>query len=61
MSEPLPLDQIWNPWHGCHKYSEGCENCYMFYLDKQRDKRGDDIYKIKTNFKLPLRKTRAGE
>ncbi len=61
MSEPLPLDQIWNPWHGCHKYSEGCDHCYMFYLDKQRDKRGDHIYKTKTNFKLPLSKTRAGE
>lgn len=20
---------IWNPWHGCHKISEGCEHCYM--------------------------------
>ncbi len=61
MSEPLPLDRIWNPWHGCHKYSEGCEHCYMFYLDAQRDKRGDEIYKTKTNFKLPLSKTRSGE
>ncbi len=61
MSEELPLDRIWNPWHGCHKYSEGCENCYMFYLDRQRDRRGDEIYKTKTNFKLPLSKNRAGE
>ncbi len=60
MSEPLPLDPIWNPWHGCHKYSEGCEHCFMFYLDKQRDKQGDVIYKTKTNFKLPLSKTREG-
>ncbi|MBQ2628769.1 MAG: DUF5131 family protein [Kiritimatiellae bacterium] len=19
---------IWNPWHGCHKVSEGCQHCY---------------------------------
>ncbi len=60
MNEPLPLDRIWNPWHGCHKYSEGCDNCYMFYLDKQRDKDGAKIYKTKTNFKLPLSRTRDG-
>ncbi|MBD5420441.1 MAG: phage Gp37/Gp68 family protein [Muribaculaceae bacterium] len=18
----------WNPWHGCHKISEGCRHCY---------------------------------
>ena len=31
--------EIWNPWHGCKKYSEGCENCYMYFLDKQRSGR----------------------
>lgn len=51
---------IWNPWHGCRKYSEGCENCYMFFLDGQRDKSGADIYKVKSNFKLPLKKDRQG-
>lgn len=53
-------NDIWNPWHGCRKYSEGCENCYMFYLDGQRDKKGSDIYKVKTNFNLPLKKDRSG-
>ena len=24
---------VWNPWHGCHKKSEGCLNCYMFRRD----------------------------
>ncbi len=51
---------IWNPWHGCHKYSEGCENCYMFYQDKEREKDGSVIYKVKTNFNLPLKKDRQG-
>jgi len=24
---------VWNPWHGCKKYSEGCENCYVYRRD----------------------------
>ena len=51
---------IWNPWHGCRKYSEGCDNCYMFYQDQERGKSGSDIYKVKTNFNLPLKKDRQG-
>ena len=51
---------IWNPWHGCNKYSEGCDHCYMYYLDAQRDQDGSSIYKTKTNFNLPLKKTRQG-
>jgi len=27
------MHDIWNPWHGCHKCSEGCLNCYFYYLD----------------------------
>ena len=44
------MNDIWNPWHGCHKYSEGCKYCYMYYLDSKRDKDGSYIYKVKTNF-----------
>ena len=55
------LENIWNPWHGCKKYSEGCENCYMYYLDSERDRDGSEIYKVKTNFNLPLKKTRDGD
>ncbi len=53
--------QIWNPWHGCRKYSEGCEHCYMYYLDAQRDRDGSEIYRTKTNFNLPLKRTRQGD
>ena len=53
--------KIWNPWHGCKKYSEGCEHCYMFFLDSKRDRDGSEIYKTKTNFNLPLKKTRQGD
>ena len=54
------MGDIWNPWHGCHKYSEGCDHCYMFYLDEIRNKNGNDIYKVKTNFNLPVKKDRKG-
>lgn len=54
-------NQLWNPWHGCHKYSAGCANCYVFYLDKQRDKDASIVTKSKTNFNLPLKRTRNGE
>lgn len=46
-------DSIWNPWHGCHKYSEGCQNCYAFFLDK-RYGRDTNIVIIK-NYKLYYR------
>ncbi|MCK9303605.1 MAG: phage Gp37/Gp68 family protein, partial [Bacteroidales bacterium] len=24
---------VWNPWHGCTKYSEGCLHCYVYRRD----------------------------
>ena len=51
---------IWNPWHGCKKCSEGCENCYMYFLDAQRGKNGADIYRTKAGFNYPLSKDRSG-
>ena len=54
------MHDIWNPWHGCIKCSEGCEHCYMYFLDRSRDKNGRDIYKVKANFDYPLQKDRQG-
>ena len=48
------MHDIWNPWHGCIKKSEGCENCYMYFLDKQRNADGRKIYKVKNNFDYPI-------
>lgn len=45
----------WNPWHGCHKVSAGCKNCYMF-RDKARY--GQDpnvVVRSKTKFYDPLK------
>lgn len=53
------MHDIWNPWHGCKKISEGCRNCYMYFLDRQRDKNGGDIYRTQS-FNYPLQKTRSG-
>ncbi|MCQ2161628.1 MAG: phage Gp37/Gp68 family protein [Bacteroidales bacterium] len=50
---------IWNPWHGCHKVSEGCAHCYMYFLD---GKRGIDTSRVfrTDNFDLPLQRKRDG-
>ncbi|MCW3806780.1 DUF5131 family protein [Plebeiibacterium marinum] len=55
------MHDIWNPWHGCTKISEGCQYCYMFFLDRQRDKEGSNIYKTKSGFNYPLQKNRNGQ
>lgn len=54
------MHDIWNPWHGCNKCSEGCANCYMYYLDRVRDKNGADIFKTKSGFDYPLHRERSG-
>ncbi len=54
------MHDIWNPWHGCRKISEGCQNCYMYYLDKQRGQKGSDIYQVKNNFDYPIQRNRDG-
>ncbi len=50
----------WNPWHGCEKCSEGCQNCYVYYIDRMRGGDGADVYKTKTGFKYPLSRDRSG-
>lgn len=55
------MRDIWNPWHGCKKISEGCQNCYMFHLDQSRGKDGSDIYKVKNNFDYPIKKDVQGK
>ena len=50
---------IWNLWHGCHKVSEGCKHCFMYFLDRLR---GIDTSKVTRNahFDMPLKKGRDG-
>lgn len=55
------MHDIWNPWHGCVKCSEGCQHCYMYFLDRMRDKNGADVYKTKTGFTYPIQKDKTGK
>lgn len=54
------MRNIWNPWHGCKKISEGCQNCYMYFLDRMREQEGSHIYRVKNNFNYPLKKNKDG-
>ena len=53
-------DKIWNPWHGCHRCSEGCQNCYAFFLDKRYGRDTNEVVKNKSDFNLPVKKDREG-
>ena len=54
------MHDIWNPWHGCVRKSEGCDHCYMFFLDGVRGKDGGEIYRTKAGFDYPLQRNRSG-
>lgn len=54
------MHDIWNPWHGCVKCSEGCEHCYMYYLDALRGQDGSHIYRTQNGFDYPLQRDRQG-
>lgn len=55
------MHDIWNPWHGCSKKSEGCAHCYMYYLDKIHDNKVDSQLVYRTNnFYYPLQRNRDG-
>ena len=57
----MAMHSNWNTWHGCIKCSEGCQNCYVYYLDRMRGKNGADVYRTKTGFRYPLSKDRSGK
>ena len=51
---------IWNPWHGCKKYSSGCLNCYVYRRDAQFGKDSSIVTKT-ADFNLPFKKNKNGE
>lgn len=51
---------LWSPWHGCHKCSPGCRNCYVYYLDSLHGVDSNKVTRSKTQFDLPLKKDRKG-
>ena len=49
------MHDTWNPWHGCNKISEGCANCYMYFLDQMRAQDGS-LIRLTNSIKNPKRK-----
>ena len=50
---------IWNLWHGCHKLSAGCANCYVYRMDERHGK-DSSVVKKTGNFNLPIQRKRDG-
>lgn len=51
---------MWNLWHGCKKYSEGCKYCYVYRGDEKRYKDASVVEKT-AMFDLPIAKKKNGE
>lgn len=51
---------MWNPWHGCHKYSEGCKYCYIHKGDLKRGANPGIIVRT-DKFYAPVEKKKSGE
>ena len=49
----------YNCWHGCHKKSEGCLNCYVYRRDNSIGKDAS-IVTLNKNYNLPIQKDRKG-
>lgn len=54
------MHDIWNPWHGCMKISEGCRYCYMYTMDRYNGHNGAEIRRNKAGFDAPLQRDRSG-
>lgn len=50
----------WHPWHGCHKCSPGCANCYVYRMDA-RYGRDASVVSLTKEYDLPVRGRRGGE
>ncbi len=49
------ISKMWNLWHGCQKYSEGCRNCYVYRTDSRFNRDASTLFKTQ-NFDLPTRR-----
>ena len=50
---------MWNPWRGCHKYSEGCKYCYIHKGDIKREIDTSNVVKT-DEFNSPIAKLKSG-
>ena len=51
----------WSPWHGCHKCSPGCANCFVYLMDKSYGRDTSVVVKSKGGFDLPIKKDKNGK
>lgn len=50
---------MWRPWHGCHKCSPGCLNCYVYRGDARYGRDASKVYRT-GEYDLPVRGRRDG-
>ena len=48
---------LWNPWHGCHKISAGCQHCYVYRRDGSFEKDSSKVIQ-NADFDLPVKLAR---
>ena len=51
---------MWNPWRGCHRYSEGCRFCYIHKGDAKRGVDTGQIVRTES-FEAPVAHKKNGE
>lgn len=51
----------WNPWHGCHKVSEGCMNCWMHSMDRSYNRDGNIVTVSLPKMSEPIEVDRYGD
>ena len=50
---------MWSPWHGCHRCSPGCLNCYVYRGDARYGRDASKVYRT-GEYDLPVRGRRDG-
>ncbi len=55
----MASESVYNPWHGCKKYSNGCLNCYVYRRDGSV-RRDASVVQKTASFELPIAKKRDG-
>jgi len=48
-------DYSHNFWIGCHKFSEGCKNCYMFHAQHRRGVNPEEVRRVVTEWDKPIK------
>ncbi len=59
-AEKMEHSITWNLWHGCHKFSPGCQNCYVYRNDARYGRDSSHVEKTSA-FDLPIRRNKRGE